>query len=129
MLIEKANAGAQFIQMQQCLDMNVLRKYMARLVAAKLMWRFNVLVGVAVFPSADAARKLRKMQPDSLIPSPLVKRLAQAKDPESAGVQICAELLRELAEIPGVSGACVMTPGDPATITAAIEASGLRSST
>ena len=55
-----------------------------------------------------------------------IERLEQASDPEQEGVRICAELLQELAEIPGVSGANLMTPGDPATIAAAISASGLR---
>jgi hypothetical protein len=36
-------------------------------------------------------------------------------------------LLQELVEIPGVTGANLLTPGDPETVTAAIRASGLRS--
>ena len=125
-LIEKADAGAQFIQMQLCFDMDVLREYMARLVAAKLLWRFHVLVGLAVLPSADSARRLRKFLPDSIIPASLVQRLEQAGDPEQEGVKICAELLQALSEIPGIAGANLMTPGDPTTIAAAIRASGLR---
>lgn len=125
-LMAKAEAGAQFIQMQLCFDMDILREYMARLVAAKLMWRFHVLVGVSPLPSADAARRIKHDLPDSIIPDHVVARLEQAGDAEQEGVRICAELLQELAEIPGVSGANLMTPGDPATIPAAIRASGLR---
>ncbi len=125
-LAAKADAGAQFIQSQLCFDTNVLREYMIRLVAAKLLWRFHVLVGLAVLPSADSARLLRKNLPDSIIPPTTVQRLEQAKDPEYEGVQIGAELLQELAEIPGIAGANLMTPGDPATIAAAIHESGLR---
>jgi methylenetetrahydrofolate reductase (NADPH) len=125
-LMAKAEAGAQFIQMQLCFDMDILRAYMERLVAAKLMWRFHVLVGVSPLPSADAARRIKQDLPDSIIPDHVVARLEQAGDAEQEGVRICAELLQELAEIPGVSGANLMTPGDPATIPAAIRASGLR---
>ena len=53
--------------------------------------------------------------------------LEQARDPELEGVAICAEMLQELGEIPGVSGANLLTPGDPETVTAAIRAAGLRS--
>lgn len=125
-LIAKAEAGAQFIQMQLCLDMDVLRAYMARLVDAKLMWRFHVLVGMATLPSADAARQLKEEFADSIIPDNVIERLEQAMDPEQEGIRICAELLQELAEIPGVSGANLMTPGNPATIAAAVKASGIR---
>lgn len=125
-LMAKADAGAQFIQMQLCFDTNVLREYMTRLVAAKLTWRFQVLVGLAVLPSADAARKLRNILPDSIIPPAMVQRLEQAKDPEAEGVQLCAELLQEIADIPGIAGANLMAPGDSASIPAAIHASGVR---
>jgi methylenetetrahydrofolate reductase (NADPH) len=125
-LIAKAEAGAQFIQMQLCFDMAILRTYMERLVAAKLMWRFHVLIGMAPLPSADAARHVKHAFPDSIIPDEIIGRLEQARDAEQEGVQICAELLQEIAEIPGVSGANLVTPGDPATIPAAVRASGLR---
>ena len=64
--------------------------------------------------------------PDSINPDGAIQRLQQASDPEQEGVLICAELLQELAEIPGVAGANLLTPGDPTTIAAAVRASGLR---
>jgi methylenetetrahydrofolate reductase (NADPH) len=125
-LASKADAGANFIQLQLCLDMNVLRDYMARLIAAKLTWRFQVLVGLAVLPSATEARLLRKNLPDSIIPAKVVGRLSEAADPEQEGVRMCAEFLHQLRDVPGIAGATLMTPGDPATIPAAIHASGVR---
>ena len=125
-LMAKADAGAQFIQLQLCFDMDVLRQYMERLVATKLLWRFQVLAGIAVLPSADAARRVTESLPDSIIPDSVVGRLEQASNPEQEGVRVCSEMLQELVEIPGVSGANLMTIGDPATIPATISASGLR---
>lgn len=125
-LTSKADAGAQFIQLQLCFDMDLLRAYMARIISSKLTWRFQLLVGLAVLPSADAARKLRKARPDSIIPSTVVKRLEQAADPEAEGVQIAAELLQEIVDIPGLAGVTLVTPGEPESIPAAIHASGLR---
>lgn len=43
-----------------------------------------------------------------------------------ADVLAQAELLREVADIPGVSGAHLMTMGNPEAISAVIKASGLK---
>ena len=73
------------------------------------------------------ARELRRATAGSVIPSAIVARLKQAKDPESEGIKIAAEALQSLRDVPGVSGANVQTTGDPDLIVAAIKASGLRS--
>lgn len=125
-LISKADAGAQFIQLQLCLDLKVLRAYMARIVATKLTWRLQFLAALAVFGSAEEARQLRNDRPDSLIPSALVKRLERAADPAAEGIEIAAALLREIAATPGIAGVTLFTTGDPSSITAAIDASGIR---
>jgi 5,10-methylenetetrahydrofolate reductase len=126
-LLAKADAGAQFIQLQICMNVNAIRDYVARLVAAKLTWRFQVLAGVAVFPSAEAARELKKYRPDAAIPREIYDRLEQAEDPRQEGIDIAAEVLAELRKIPGVAGANLMTSGEPQSILDAIEASGVRS--
>jgi hypothetical protein len=38
---------------------------------------------------------------------------------------LCAETLQKLQEIPGISGANLMTPGDPATLLEAVRMAGL----
>jgi methylenetetrahydrofolate reductase (NADPH) len=126
-LLAKVEAGARFIQTQLCFDMAALRRYMTHLVEAQLTWRCAIIVSVATLPSAVSARWLRKNLRGSLVPMKVVRRLEQARDPELEGVTICAEMLQELGEIPGVSGANLLTPGDPETVTAAIRAAGLRS--
>lgn len=125
-LMAKADAGAQFVQLQLCMNTDILESYMSRLVEARLTWRFQVLATVAVLPSADAAREFRRFQPDSLIPASLVNRLETANDPQSEGVAIAAEVLNVLKDVPGISGANLITPGDPASISEAIASSGIR---
>ena len=125
-LLSKSNAGAQFIQLQVCMNPKSLQNYMSRLVAAKLTWRCQVLASLAVFSSADEARLLRKTISDVMVPRDVVQRLENSKDPKQEGIQICAEQLQLVTEIPGIAGATVMAPGDPASIAAAIEASGVR---
>lgn len=125
-LSSKLDAGAQFIQLQICMNPVILQNYMSRLVAVKLTWRCRVLASLAVFSSAEEARALRKSIADVMVPREVVQRLEKSKDPEQEGILICAEQLQQVAEIPGIAGATVMAPGDPANIAAAIEASGVR---
>lgn len=122
----KSEAGAQFLQTQVCYNLDVLRHYMDRLVQARATWNFSVMVSLAVLPSVETARWVKEQMPDSKIPEALIKRLEQAADPEHEGVSICAEAIREIAEIPGVSGVHLMTTGDPGHIVQAIDACGLR---
>jgi len=126
-LESRAAAGARFLQTQLCFNLNVLRQYMRAMVEAKLTWRYSVIVSLAVLPSAVTATWVKKNMSDSRIPKPVIQRLEAASDPGQEGVRICAELMQEISEIPGVTGINLMTTGDAAAIPAAIEASGLRS--
>jgi len=127
-LVAKSDAGANFVQTQLCFDMGVLRKYMARMVASKLTHRLNFIMALSPLPSAEVARWIRDNMKGALVPESIIERMEQASDPECEGVEICAELLQELATIPGVSGANLLTLGKLESIPAAIDASGLRQS-
>lgn len=125
-LTSKADAGAQFIQLQPCHDLELLEAYVARIVDAKLTWRFQLLAGLAVFPSADAAREFRNARPDSIIPTEIVERIESADDQAAEGIAVAAEQLQAIARMPGVSGVALVTPGEPDLIPAAVRAAGLR---
>ena len=127
-LIRKCDAGTNFVQLQICFDMGVLRNYMARIVASKLTRRVNFIMALSPLPSADVARWVRDNAKGALVPETIIERMEQAPDPESEGIEICAELLQELAAIPGVSGVNLLTLGKLETIPAAISASGVRGS-
>lgn len=125
-LTSKADAGAQFIQLQPCHDLQLIEAYVTRIVDAKLTWRFQLLAGLAVFPSAESAREFREARPDSIIPPDIVQRIEAADDQAAESVAIAAEQLQTIAAMPGISGATLVTPGDPGLIAAAVRASGLR---
>ena len=127
-LIRKCDAGTNFVQLQICFDMDVVRNYMARIVASKLTHRVNFIMALSPLPSADVARWVRDNVKGALVPEPIIERIEQASDPESEGIEICSELLQELATIPGISGANLLTLGKLETIPAAISASGVRPS-
>ena len=122
-LLAKAEAGADFVQTQFCMDTGVVRRYAARLL--ELGFRVPILIGVAPIPSARSARWMREKLFGTRITDQIVARLEGAADPKREGRRICVELLQELVEIPGVAGAHVMAPQNVAEIPATIEESGV----
>ncbi|HYC12954.1 MAG TPA: methylenetetrahydrofolate reductase [Stellaceae bacterium] len=127
-LAAKVAAGADFVQTQFCMDMGVARRYAARLLELGLAQRAGILIGVAPIPSARSARWMREKLFGTVIPEAIVTRLEGAVDPAREGRAICAELLQELAEIPGIAGAHVMAPQNPSAIPEVIAASGVAGS-
>jgi methylenetetrahydrofolate reductase (NADPH) len=122
-LLAKAEAGADFVQTQFCMDAGVVRRYAARLL--DLGFRLPILIGVAPIPSARSARWMREKLFGTLIPDATVARLEKAADPKREGSKICVELLQELAEIPGIAGAHVMAPQNFSEIPRVIADSGV----
>jgi len=125
-LVAKADAGAQFIQLQVCMNADSIKDYAAKIVASKLTWRLQILAGLVVFSSAEAAIKMKKTRPDAAIPRTVIDRLKGAADPVQEGIDICAEILATLARTPGIAGANIMTTGEPDSIIAAVRRSEVR---
>lgn len=121
-LIEKTDAGAQFLLTHTSMDIDLLSSYMKHLVAAKLIRRVSVIVSTAILTSAQDAKWVRDNRPNVMIPDALVQRLENADDPRAEGIAICAEHLTQLATIPGVSGANIIASTDLAMIPEAIAA-------
>ena len=119
----KIAAGADFVQTQFCMDLDVVRRYVARLEECGV--KIPLLVGVAPIPSVRSARWMREKLFGTIIPDAIIARLENAADPKREGRNICIEVLRELAEIPGVAGAHVMAPMNFAEIPAVIVESGV----
>jgi methylenetetrahydrofolate reductase (NADPH) len=121
----RSEAGAQFMQTQLCFNADILRRYMHMLVEQKMTWNYSVMVSLTPLPSAETARWIKKNMTDSLIPEKVIDRLEAAEDPRQEGIDICADLMREIVEIPGVSGINLMTTGDSEALGQALNASGL----
>src|SRR5580765_657346 len=119
----KIEAGADFVQTQFCMDTGIVRRYLGRLAESGV--RVPMLIGVAPIPSAKSARWMREKLFGTIIPDAMVQRLERAADPKAEGRRICIEVLRELAEIPGVAGAHIMAPMNFGEIPAVIAESGL----
>jgi methylenetetrahydrofolate reductase (NADPH) len=119
-LKKKIEAGAQFAQTQFCMDADVLRRYLARLRGQGIEG-FFILVGVAPLASARSARWIVENLKGSIIPAWIVERLERAGDPKAEGETICVDLLKQIREIDGVSGAHIMAPMNDVAIPRVIE--------
>jgi methylenetetrahydrofolate reductase (NADPH) len=119
----KAAAGADFVQTQFCMDTAVVRRYAARVLEAGV--GLPILIGVAPIPSARSARWMKEKLFGTRIPDAIVERLEKAAEPRREGRAVCIEILRELAEIPGIAGAHIMAPMNFAEIPVVIEESGV----
>ena len=124
-LSEKVDAGANFMITHTCLDMELIQIYMERLIATKLLRSMHLIVGIAILKSAEDAKWLRENRPNVMIPVDVVERLEKSKNPEQEGIKICAENLRTLAKIPGISGAHIIASNTVLNIPEAISLANL----
>lgn len=119
-LLARCDAGARFVQMQYCFDVQLLERYMRRIAEHGLTERMYFLAGLGPLRSAAGARWIRDNLPGTVIPEGIVRRLEAARDPAHEGIVICAELVREVREIAGIAGVHLMAPGQHRAIVEAV---------
>ena len=117
----KIAAGAQFVQTQFCMDIDIARRYVARLADEGITEQLFILVGIAPLASARSSRWIKDNLRGSIIPDQIVDRLEAAADPKQEGRNICVELMAQFTEIPGVAGAHIMAPLNETAIPTVIE--------
>ena len=81
---------------------------MAQVRDMGLLEQAYVLAGVGPLASAKAAEWIRKNVAGVHIPDEVIKRLAGAEDQKQEGVNLCIDLIEQVREIEGVSGAHIM---------------------
>lgn len=124
-LLARAGAGARFLQTRPCFDIELLQNYMQHMVEEKITWNYAIIASIAPLPSAATARWLVKNIRGAIIPPEIIERLEKAADPEQEGIKICAELIREISEVPGISGVNLLSLNKPETTIAAINSADL----
>ncbi|HLZ72032.1 MAG TPA: methylenetetrahydrofolate reductase [Dehalococcoidia bacterium] len=107
----KIEAGAEFVQTQITVDAGAFAGWVELLRGAGLTERVRILAGVAVLRRPAMAHYLNDHVPGVTVPERVMQRLEGAEDPAAAGVEIAAELVRELRAIPGVDGVHLMSFG------------------
>ncbi|WP_163557087.1 methylenetetrahydrofolate reductase [Halomonas sp. NO4] len=127
-LAKKVAAGAQFIQTQYCFDVPRLRDFMLKVNDLGLLegpGRVFVLAGLGPLASARSARWIRDNVPGVHIPDAVVERLEGARNQKEEGKRLCMDLLNEVREIPGISGAHIMAYRQEHTVAEIIETTGV----
>ena len=122
----KASIGAKFVQTQFCYDSNVLKTYMKYIVDSGLSEKLYFLIGIGPLKSEKSAQWMRDKLFGTVIPEAILLRMEQAKDPIQEGIKICADLIDEFSEIPGISGVHMMAPRNLKAIALVVEKAGIK---
>ena len=106
----KMDAGAQFAQTQFCFEPDVAQRYIARLHDEGITEKLGILLGIGPILSAKSARWMNENLYGVTIPESIIERLEQADNAKLEGRKICAELIQQYREIPGLAGVHIMAP-------------------
>lgn len=109
-LLSKIAAGAQFAQTQFCFEPDVAKRYISRLQDEGITEKLGILLGIGPILSAKSASWMNENLYGVTIPQSTIKRLEQADDAKAEGRKICAELIQQYREIPGLAGVHIMAP-------------------
>jgi methylenetetrahydrofolate reductase (NADPH) len=110
---KKVAAGAEFVQTQFVFDIPAFTRWMAGVRALGLHRRCKVLAGVGPVRSLRALEYMSGHVPGLWIPHEVGRRLRGVPPGRVAeeGLAMCAEIIQQVLQIPGVSGVHVMAPG------------------
>ena len=124
-LQSKIDCGAQFTQTQFCFEPEVARRFIQRLSDEGITERVGVLLGIGPIASARSARWMNENLYGVTVPEATIARLEGAADAKAEGRKICAELIQQYREIPGLAGVHIMAPAQkPDAIADAIRLAG-----
>ncbi len=123
-IVDKAEAGADFIQTQPVFDFERFEAWMQMVRAAGLHRRMAILAGVFVLDSAKRAQFLRGV-PGVVLPERIVERLSAAANEQEEGLQIAVETANRLLTIEGIRGVHLMGIEASSAMRAVVERSAL----
>lgn len=116
---KKIAAGARFFQTQAVYDPGTFARFMKRVE------RFDipVLAGVIPLKSAAMARFMNKNVAGVFVPDELIDKMAKAEDRIAAGIEIAANLIKQLKDI--CHGVHIMAIGWEKKVPDILDAAGL----
>lgn len=116
----KIAAGARFAQTQFCFDIEVTRRYFARLTEMGITDKLKFIAGIGPLLSLKQARFMNDNLFGVTIPHAIMARMENASNEKSEGRAICRELVAQLREIDGISGVHIMAPMQSGTAIAEV---------
>jgi len=116
---KKIAAGARFFQTQAVYDVNSFTKFMKRVEGLGV----PVLAGVIPLKSVGMARFMNKNVAGVFVPEELINQMAEAEDKVKTGIEIAANLIKELKGI--CQGVHIMAIGSEKNVPRILDAAGL----
>jgi methylenetetrahydrofolate reductase (NADPH) len=125
---KKVAAGAQFVQTQYIFDVPIFERWMQQVRDLGIDKRCYVLAGVGPVKSLRALEHMRGEVPGMYVPDHVVKRLRGVPEDRVSeeGLALCAEIVQQVREIPGVAGVHVMAFGWEEAVPEILERAGVR---
>ena len=115
---KKIAAGARFFQTQAIYDLDLFVKFMDRVKG----FGVPVMAGVIPLKSVGMARFMNKNVAGVFVPEHLIARMADSDNKTQTGIEICAELMKDLKDI--CQGVHVMAIGWEKKVPQILEAAG-----
>ena len=116
---KKIAAGAKFFQTQAVYDVNSFTRFMKRVEG----FGVPVLAGVIPLKSVGMARFMNKNVAGVFVPDELINQMAEAEDKVNTGIEIAANLIKELKGI--CQGVHIMAIGSEKNVPRILDAAGL----
>ncbi len=116
---KKIAAGARFFQTQAIYDPNAFARFMKRAEGFKV----PILAGIIPLKSVGMARFMNKNVAGVFVPEELIEKMAAAEDKAKMGVEIAANLIKELKGM--CQGVHIMAIGWEKKVPAVLDAAGL----
>ena len=131
-IVAKIAAGTQFFQTNIVYDVPRFANWFAPLVEDGTLDGIPVLVGVMPPRSSRTLEHMHNNIPGVEVDDATFARLAGlvGEEAKMAGVQVAADVIRQLREVPGVAGTHIMAPGwEAEAVTRVIDMIGIEAST
>jgi 5,10-methylenetetrahydrofolate reductase len=116
---KKIKAGARFFQTQAVYDVNRFVEFMKRVEG----WKVPILAGIIPLKSVGMARYMNKNVAGVFVPEELIKKMADAPDKTKMGIEIAANLIKELKGV--CQGVHIMAIGWEKKVPEVLDAAGL----
>jgi methylenetetrahydrofolate reductase (NADPH) len=116
---KKIKAGARFFQTQAIYEPELFARFMKRVEGFKT----PVLAGIIPLKSAGMARFMNKNVAGISVPENLIERMADTEDKVKTGIEIAAELIRQLKDM--CQGVHIMAIGWEKKVPLVLDAAGL----
>ena len=126
-LAKKVKAGADFVQTQLIYNVDKFKLYMQRVCDLGLHEKVRILAGVGPIKSPAMARYMATKVAGMDVPDAIVQRMEKAPKEErkKEGIRLCAEIIHQVREIPGVAGVHIMSVEWEEAIPEILELAGL----